>query len=183
MYTGIVVSFIIALTCWLKRKEWFSEFYKTPLPTIAKKSTPKEQPASVAEIPLPASKKSNKGKIIGIISLIIFIALILLSVVYGVFVIYNHFISTDNSKPEVVKVGKVKTLYRFSDNWDKIIRKTLNSDAEFYPKGGVVKITAPSGKFWLDEPGTAIPRPVENPGEFVFSIPKGSKAWGVEIWN
>ena len=84
---------------------------------------------------------------------------------------------------ETVEVGKTKTVYRFSEYWDNTIRVPVKKNAEFYPKGGKVKIVAPSGNSWVDEPGTAVMRPPEDPGMFQFSVPKGSNAWGVEIWQ
>jgi len=99
---------------------------------------------------------------------------------------YNNEIKEIESSPAPVvikKIGKSKTLYRFSDYSDGIIRVFIKSDAEFYPKGGKIKILPPSGKSWIDEPGTSNMRPRENQGEFIFSLPNGSKAWGVEIWE
>jgi hypothetical protein len=85
--------------------------------------------------------------------------------------------------PPPVKTGKEETRYYFSNWKDGIVQIALQNNAEFYPKGGTIKITAPSGRTWIDTPGVAIQRPPENPGIFSFSRPKDSKAWGVEVWE
>jgi hypothetical protein len=79
-------------------------------------------------------------------------------------------------------VGKQKTLYRFSDYPNGRFTVTLNSDAEFYPKGGKIKIQTPAGEIWDDELGTAHDRPPQTGGPFTFWA-NDSIAWGVEIWN
>ncbi|MFA5936900.1 MAG: hypothetical protein WC822_03410 [Candidatus Paceibacterota bacterium] len=90
--------------------------------------------------------------------------------------------SPQNQNPPPPIVGKIKTMYRFADYPDGIVRFDLKSEADIYPKGGAIKVVPPSGKDYIDTPGTAVMRPIEKPGKCTIT-PADSLAWGVEIWQ
>jgi len=87
-----------------------------------------------------------------------------------------------NQQNTIINVGKTKTLYRFADYPNGKITKCLNSDAEWYPKGGKIKYKTSSGKILTDEPGTAHYNNPEPAGNFTFWADDKS-AWGIEIWE
>jgi len=90
--------------------------------------------------------------------------------------------SQETSQPTMVRVGKEKSTYRFDSYWDKIVRVDVKSDAEFYPKGGKVKVTTSTGNSYISTPGTSEVRPQKPDGIFTFER-KDSTAWGVEVWQ
>lgn len=127
----------------------------------------------------PAPKKSKMGTIGAIIGMIFGVVLI----VYFIVLVANLFKGCEEDKQpsKIVKIGKEKTLYQFSDqNWDRSV--LVSSNAEFYPKGGKVKVTTSSGRLYISTPGTSELRQKENPGKFFFE-PHDSLAWGVEVWQ
>lgn len=81
-----------------------------------------------------------------------------------------------------VKVGKTKTLYRFSDYPGGKVTVYLSSEADWYPKGGKIKYKTSTGKIGTDEPGTTGVNDPEPAGNFTFWANEDS-AWGVEIWQ
>ena len=130
--------------------------------------------------PTPAPKKGN---LLGIIGGIIAV----LVIIYLGGSVYDLFWGEKqvSLSPPVTKretIGKTKTLYCFSDYSDKIIRVNIKGDAEFYPKGGRIKVIPPSGNSFIDKPGISILRPPENTGICIF-VQVDQTAWGVEIWQ
>ena len=177
MSTPVLIIFLflgllVALAIWIL----IYAATKNKNPTVATPPTPTTPP------PAPPPVKKTWSTIAGIIG-----ATLAIAVIFYIFIVFINFFEGCGEKSpsqqcEVVEAGKEKTLYRFSDYHDEIVRLHLKSDANFYPKGGKIEITAPSGSKWIDTPGTSIVRPTEEPGEFIFA-PADSLAWGVEIWN
>jgi hypothetical protein len=89
MWTVIIVVLIIAITCWIKRREWFSK--NTQILSTSKKSlppNPQPQPqpgttSQTASTPAPAPKKKWGGwKIVEIVVLTLFFAGIFIGALY-----------------------------------------------------------------------------------------------------
>ena len=95
--------------------------------------------------------------------------------------------NNSSNSPKLVKIGKVRHLYHFRDFQDGKLKRILDSDAEFFPQGGRIKITPPSRKWWIDIPGVPIYRPKEQRGEFIFetdtTASPDNRGWGVVIYN
>ena len=129
----------------------------------------------------PTPKKNNwLGIIGGIIGGIITICILVFTVSYA-WNFASSFFEKKVSTENIVKVGKTKTLYQFADtNWDRSV--LVSSNADFYPKGGKVKVTTPSKKFYISTPGTSELRQKENAGKFFFE-PSDLAAWGIEVWQ
>jgi hypothetical protein len=73
-----------------------------------------------------------------------------------------------------------RSLYRFSDYPEGIIRIYVEGNFHFYPKGGQIKICPPSGRCWMDTPGVDQYYPKEKAGWFIIT-PADASATGVEI--
>ena len=80
----------------------------------------------------------------------------------------------------VVKVGKEKQTYRFSENGCATV--VIHSSYELYPKGGEIVISPPSGDPWHSKPGVQNPHRVTPTGMYTMCRVE-SDAWGVEIWQ
>lgn len=122
----------------------------------------------------------------GVIFVIIIIITIIITIILLLFSDGNSTENSENHKQTaqtiIIKTGKIKTLYRFEDFEKKIVCVEIKSDAEFYPKGGKVKIIPPSQNFYISTPGTHEVRPREKRGTFSFES-YDSLAWGIEIWQ
>ena len=136
---------------------------------------------TTVSISTPSPKKNNwLGIIGGVIGVIIGICILVFTVSYA-WSFASSFFEKKVSTENIVKVGKTKTLYQFADtNWDRSV--LVSSNADFYPKGGKVKVTTPSKKFYISTPGTSELRQKENAGKFFFE-PSDLAAWGIEVWQ
>ena len=179
--TLILIGVIIVITLLVKRKDWFGE-KKTRKIKISEPKKVKDE--STDTNPISKNKQGGvdkKGEWLGKILLVVFL-LILAVLVYLVFFF-------PSKKPDQQKENSqtqnivTNTIYWFENFPDKKIEKYFDRDIHFYPKGGPVKITPPSGNWYIDTPGVQIYRQVEDPGIWIIEIPRGSKAWGIEIWN
>jgi len=85
---------------------------------------------------------------------------------------------------QIIRVGREKHLYLFSDFPDGIIKAEIKlGEVDFYPKGGKIKIPPPlPATPWEDEPGTTMPRVKRPPGWYTIAK-VNPNATGVEIWN
>jgi len=136
---------------------------------------------TIVSVPTSSPKKTSWLRIVsGVIGIIIGICILVFTVSYA-WSFASSFFEKKVSTENIVKVGKTKTLYQFTDtNWDRNV--LVSSDAEFYPKGGKVKVTTSSGRIYVSTPGTSELRQKENPGRFFFE-PSDSLAWGIEVWQ
>ena len=129
----------------------------------------------------PSQLRINWGWLVGI--------LVLALIGWGVWWFIHRETKKEDDKSttpttQIIRVGREKRLYLFSDFPDGIIRAKIElGEVDFYPKGGKVKITPPlPATPWEDEPGTTMPR-VERPPGWYTITKVNPNATGVEIWN